>query len=1783
MSNTININDKVLFKGEMGTYFRFHNALVEKAMENSVYGIFTKAVKKPARPAENASGGDLIKYHESLNKFNALGGRAVGLLMSMLTGDARILVMKLFRDDSMRNDKKARAMLKLLESNYVEENSDALANDIERMIHGFNDSEGATALITKLDQAFDELCLISMIHVKSDIQKKTTLMTKLTQPEYVSLVNVFCTEETVSYGGLCRKLRVVDAMKERAKATKGVVSEVSATSTGRSETGNTNTGINKKKRKQEHRFNTGNGDNNGLCYFCNKPGHKITDCWACQAAQKEYLKSNNNDGQGSTGVTKEEDSKKVRGNNQRGENTSRESNRGNDGRWNKKELKNRVNEFTADMNAYKAAHPDEKTELIPVPSNCYMSDDEEENCVQGRVNQIIAVKTEEFMKFYDDWEEEAEWSSDVEFPEVLDDRVTCSYIKKRVSIDELKEKYTLKSDIEEYITLVDLTGDEDMVNELEARTQIKFKNVNDRVDLTGESDDESEESVEDYHIDDVLRDEYCAGTAECYEYDRVFYNGMNTNEDRYYTVSMINAGVDKYGEPRVGLKEVLWRSYNGGAYQYESDEGVKVLKQKHFGDSNGKDYIAKKLKLKHEYPVKEFDDDVKKCVAPTHYVYKCEEMNRDERKLKEAKLLVNLGIMVDSGANISITSKDIAKYLQLEIKRYVYPVEVRLADNGSMYIYEYVEMGGIIGNAAIMPGATHTIVSVGRLDARGFLVEFGHDQVRIKNGKNEVLVSGGKQSEDELYYISPTYLITLFAYLNLPLGNDNKLNKKVYAAKRRSPIDGEKLRTVVNLHERMRHANPKFMALCIDEGMWNGRTTVKSSDVLEVFEHYDCLACAMGKTNSVPRQLGSGVGTNVIGHTLCIDRVGAITPKSYNGYQYFYLVVCRASGFVSTYLSTTKHDLTDVLNDVILFYKKYGHTVKNIRCDQDSVMMSDPTTMFLDQLSIIVDPSVPDQQNQNPAERHIQTMYKGVSTLLYDQNQLDATFWPLALMAHVEGVNAIPNKLSTEMSPYEAVTGRKPNISKGFSYKFGEVVVMKKTTGERAGTHETTFSVQNELGIVIANGDSRSGGFIVYKPSTKKLVTRSNMHVHAGPTPKLIKANGYSSEVQEGEGLNFQTPNLMEERVEVLRSKELLAVNTSTLQEGDDTVPVKVCEGCSIQAVSNATETDDIEDIIEPMARGMRQRQTKRTQSVMLEDTVQTVTPVHEEVGQRVSARTRRPNSQLEGYVTTSLVVNKLVKDNDQDSPSLNKALRSSDYKEWIKAINTELSQMTSMQVYTAVQRSEVPRERTIYPSMFVLKRKRDTITGEITKYKARLVFLGNHIRAEDVYTDCYAPTASSKALMMMQSISTIMGYVNVGYDVTGAFLYADVKEELYMNLPKGYNFGNTVWLLKKTLYGLPQAPKAFYEHISAHLVKNGYQQCITEQCMFYKDEKDEKIIMVLHVDDLAVAASSGHMIDRLSKVMRSLYDISVTENLTAYTGIHFERNESGDTVCTQPSYIKSMLETYDLEDGNVCDTPMSVSENENGDSSLIESRTYRSLLGALMHVEKTRPDVNFSLSRLASKAKTPTVYDYSRLKRVLRHIKGTASKGITFKRNVDTEGKEKIKLYCYCDASYASNEDYSSQSGYSFCLGKDNGMFYSKSQKQSIIALSSTEAEHMAAYEATKEIVWLRELLKELGFEQKEPTVIFEDNMSTMEIVMNFNTQHKRTKHYPVRCAYLKRKAEEGVIQLRYLKTEDQVADVLTKALVKSQHNKLSNSLLGVDVPDVIDQSKRVSGNQRR
>ena len=209
------------------------------------------------------------------------------------------------------------------------------------------------------------------------------------------------------------------------------------------------------------------------------------------------------------------------------------------------------------------------------------------------------------------------------------------------------------------------------------------------------------------------------------------------------------------------------------------------------------------------------------------------------------------------------------------------------------------------------------------------------------------------------------------------------------------------------------------------------------------------------------------------------------------------------------------------------------------------------------------------------------------------------------------------------------------------------------------------------------------------------------------------------------------------------------------------------------------------------------------------------------------------------------------------------------------------------------------------------------------------------------------------------------------------------------------------------------------------------------------------------------------------------------------------------------------------------------------------------SLLGKLIYLVKCRPEIAYAVSRLSCRSDRCTVKDWIALLRVLRYLRATVNHGVTFSQSKPGDVQFLSTIFCYADAAYNAHVDSKSHSGYCISLGgPDTGMFYFRSFKQTNVSLSSTEAEVNAAVEATKEIIWLRALLAEIGFNQFQPTILYADNKSMITLCTEYSGNHKRVKHYLNRINFMLDQVKTGVITLEHLPSEKHKADGLTKPL---------------------------------
>jgi hypothetical protein len=235
--------------------------------------------------------------------------------------------------------------------------------------------------------------------------------------------------------------------------------------------------------------------------------------------------------------------------------------------------------------------------------------------------------------------------------------------------------------------------------------------------------------------------------------------------------------------------------------------------------------------------------------------------------------------------------------------------------------------------------------------------------------------------------------------------------------------------------------------------------------------------------------------------------------------------------------------------------------------------------------------------------------------------------------------------------------------------------------------------------------------------------------------------------------------------------------------------------------------------------------------------------------------------------------------------------------------------------------------------------------------------------------------------------------------------------------------------------------------------------------------------------------------------------------------------------------------------------------QNSNDNISKSDQEIYMSLVGSLLYASvMTRDDIKYAMAFTTSAMKQATNYHMTTAIRILHYLLGTKNLGRTL------GGKSNLNFWATADSSYASHDDRKSHYGFTLHFGDKSGAFYSTSKKAKIMAISSTEAEYIALFEAGKIIAWARQFLDDLGFPQNIPTLLFEDNMSTILMVKNGNDKGK-TKHMDVRYHYIKELVDTGKIILQHLSTTEMISDILTKPLVLGPFIYLRNKLLGMNI----------------
>ncbi|KAK2410077.1 putative mitochondrial protein [Trifolium repens] len=489
----------------------------------------------------------------------------------------------------------------------------------------------------------------------------------------------------------------------------------------------------------------------------------------------------------------------------------------------------------------------------------------------------------------------------------------------------------------------------------------------------------------------------------------------------------------------------------------------------------------------------------------------------------------------------------------------------------------------------------------------------------------------------------------------------------------------------------------------------------------------------------------------------------------------------------------------------------------------------------------------------------------------------------------------------------------------------------------------------------------------------------------------------------------------------------------------------------------------------------------------------------------------------------------------------------------WIEAMQEELNQFERSEVWDLVPR---PEDVNVIGTKWVYKNKSDE-NGTVTRNKARLVAQGyTQIEGLD-FDETFAPVARLESIRLLLGVACILKFKLYQMDVKSAFLNGYLQEEVYVEQPKGFvdpEHPNYVYKLKKALYGLKQAPRTWYERLTQFLEEQGYRKGGSDKTLFVKQEKGKFIIAQIYVDDIVFGGMSNAMVQHFVQQMQSEFEMSLVGELTYFLGLQIKQMD--DTIfISQSKYARNIIKKFGMDNATHKRTPapthLKLTKDEKGIS--VDQSLYRSMIGSLLYLTASRPYITYAVGVCARYQADPKVSHLTQVKRILKYVNGTSDYGIMHSHC------ENSTLYGYCDADWAgSADDRKSTSGGCFFLGTNLISWFSK--KQNCVALSTAEAEYVAAGSSCSQLVWMKQMLKEYDVEQDALT-LYCDNMSAINISKN-PVQHSKTKHIDIRHHYIRDLVESKIVVLEHIGTKEQIAEIFTKALDAVQFEKLRGKL---------------------
>lgn len=1068
---------------------------------------------------------------------------------------------------------------------------------------------------------------------------------------------------------------------------------------------------------------------------------------------------------------------------------------------------------------------------------------------------------------------------------------------------------------------------------------------------------------------------------------------------------------------------------------------------------------------------------------------------------------------------------------------------LRVQGVGSLRLFDKMGRKLVLGNVLFVPDLVHCIVSVTQLAQLGFTCSFSKSSWQVVDPDEIMLFQTNMTSIFGTGFVNNAY--------------SEKLQTKVEA------VSTKCLLSLSDLHLRLGHASDAVITNTIKHDAVLGLSSVDLHPVQD-----PCLSCVRSKQTRCTHSTSSSRASSVL-DLLHADLMGPL-PKSIGGSQYVLVIVDDYSKFSCVECIEFKSDAVDALIMHILRLERItGANLKVIRTDGGREFVNDRFKHFCVDRGVQHQTTVRYTPEQNGrVERLNRELMEKTRAMLFHCGA-PPKFWGEAIKTADRLRNLVLHAHDNK-TPFELMYGVRPDLSRLHIFGCTAHVHVPKEKRRKLDARSETgmfvgystsakawrIALQNGPHITIVERDSVifdekklgplpccsrdtrvdcvAGRASTYEPSGRventpedtigidfnNMGEKTVRGMPQAPAAQNIVQNQHALDLPDLDDLSL--PDLEADIANDFYDflNPFVTESDNDGSGGDETIPEAPGENANVAQNPLYTE-DDISD------EGDNLQHADTEPEGGAEPTV------------RKSSRTIKAPDRLSPRPASKTYAH-LAKTLTDDPQTLEEVKERSDWPQWKAAIETEIKALEEYGTFTP---TTLPPGRKAIPCKWVFKVKRDE-KGNILKYRARLVAKGFKQIAGKDFDEVFAPVSRHATFRMLLAMVTQQDMELHHMDIKTAFMNGDIQEDIYMQPPPGFKKTSLVWRLHKGVNGLKQAAKAWNDKLTLALRKLGFVPVQSDISLFSNTSARGKTYILCYVDDLLIAGNMSNVL-RTKQLIAKTFKSEDMGEAKLFLGMNIVRDRQKKTLWLgQPHYTQEIIERAGQTGCRTRKTPMDINlslSKESGEQSSNILDKYQELVGCLLYLTGcTRPDIAHAVGVLSRFMSAPTDVHMNAVHQVIKYLAGSVHLGIKY-------GDGSTELVGYCDADYAGDMDKrKSTSGNVFIV--NGGAISWASKLQPTVAMSTCEAEFIAAANATKEALWLRQLLSEFTGLLK-PTNLFVDNQGALKLI-NHPHSHQRTKHIDIAYRFTQDRVERGEIVCNYIETEKMVADCITKAV---------------------------------